>query len=48
MRLRFSEKERGNVWMDYVERIMIEDNDWDHNVEGDTVGQLVERVKWPV
>ena len=26
---------RGNVWKDYVERIMNEENDWDHNVEGD-------------
>ena len=25
------------ILMDYVERIMMEENDWDHNVEGDTV-----------
>ena len=31
----FCEKERGNVWKDYMERIMNEENDWDHNVEGD-------------
>ena len=33
----FSEKERGRVWKDYVERIMNEVNDWDHKVEGDAV-----------
>ena len=32
-KLCFSEKERGNVWKDYMERIMNEENDWDHNVE---------------
>ena len=31
------EKERGKVWKDYMERIMNEEDDWDHNVEGDTV-----------
>ena len=36
-KLRFSEKERGNVWKDYVEGIMNEENDWDHNVEVDAV-----------
>ena len=34
-KLCFSEKERGNVWKDYMERIMNAENDWDHNVEGD-------------
>ena len=29
----FSEKEGGNVWKDSMERIMNEENDWDHNVE---------------
>ena len=33
----FSEKERGKVWKDYMEGIMNEENDWDHNVERDTV-----------
>ena len=33
----FSEKERGKVWKNYVERTMNEENDWDHNVEGDAV-----------
>ena len=36
-KLCFSEKERGKVWKDYMERIMNEESDWDHNVEGDTV-----------
>ena len=36
-KLCFSEKEIGNVWKNYMERIMNEDNDWDHNVEGDAV-----------
>ena len=33
-RLCLSEKERGKVWTDYMESIMNEENDWDHNVEG--------------
>ena len=33
----FSEKERGKVRKDCMERIMNEENDWDHNVEGDSV-----------
>ena len=40
-RLRFCEKERGKVWKDYMERIMNEENDWDHNMEGDAVEGLV-------
>ena len=36
-KLCFSEKERGKFWKDYMERIMNEENDWDHNVEGDAV-----------
>ena len=36
-KLCFSEKERGKVWKDYVERIMNEDNDWGNNVKGDAV-----------
>ena len=27
----------GKVWKDYMERIMNEDSDWDHYVEGDAV-----------
>ena len=33
----FSEKRRGKVWKDYMGRIMNEENDWGHNVEGDAV-----------
>ena len=29
-------KERGKAWKDYTKGIMNEENDWDHNVEGDT------------
>ena len=36
-KLCFSEKERGKVWKDYMERIMNEENDWERNVEGDAV-----------
>ena len=36
-KLCFSEKERSKVWKDYKERIMNEENDWHHNVEGDAV-----------
>ena len=38
-KLCFSEKERGKVWKDYIDRIMKEEIDWDH-VEGDAVGQV--------
>ena len=34
-KLYFNEKERGKVWKDYMERLMNEENDCDHNVEGD-------------
>ena len=36
-KLCLSEKERGKVWKDYMERIMNEENYWDQNVEGDAV-----------
>ena len=36
-KLCFSEKEGGNVWKDYMERVIDEENDWDRNVEGDAV-----------
>ena len=44
VKLCFSEKERGKVWKDYMERIMNGENDWDHNVEGDAVEGPVVRV----
>ena len=40
-KLYFNEKERGNVWKDYVERIMNDENDCDHNVAGDALESLV-------
>ena len=36
-KLCFSEKEGGKVLKDHMERIMNEENDWNHNVEGDAV-----------
>ena len=36
-KLYFSEKEGGEVWKDYMERIINEENDWVQNVEGDAV-----------
>ena len=33
------EKKRVGVWKDNLERIMNEDDDWDLNVDGDSVGQ---------
>ena len=30
-----SVRRRGKVWNDYMERIMTEENDWDHNMEED-------------
>ena len=36
-KLCFSEKERGKVCKDYMKRLMKEENDLDHNVEGDAI-----------
>ena len=36
-KLCFSEKQKGTFWKSYMERIMNEENDWDHNVKGDAV-----------
>ena len=33
----FSEKQRGKVWKDYMDRIMNNEINWDQNVEGDVV-----------
>ena len=33
-KLCFNENEMREVWKDYMEKIMNEENDWDHNVEG--------------
>ena len=43
-RLNFSEKDRGRVWQEHMERIMNEENDWDQNVQADLVEGPVERV----
>ena len=41
-KLCFSERERGNVWKDNMERMMDEESEWDHDVDGDEVeGQVV-------
>ena len=36
-KLCYIEKERGNVWKDFLERIMNAEDDWTHTVEGDAV-----------
>ena len=43
-RLNFSEKDRGRVWKEHMERIMNEENEWDQNVQADLVEGPVERV----
>ena len=40
-KLCFVKKERGEVWKDYIEGIMNEENNWDHDMEGDAVGPVV-------
>ena len=40
----FSEQEGNILWMDYIERIINEENDLDHNVEGDAIESPVESV----
>ena len=36
-RLNFSEKDRGRVWKEHMEKIMNEENEWDQRVEADLV-----------
>jgi len=43
-RLNFSEKDRGRVWKEHMERIMNEENEWDQNVQADSGKGPVERV----
>ena len=43
-KLHLSEKQKGKVWKDYMERIFIEENDLDHNGEGDLVEGRVDCV----
>ena len=43
-RLNFSEKDKGRVWKEHMERIMNEENEWDQNVQADLVEGPVEKV----
>ena len=43
-KLSFSEKDRGRVWKEHMEKIMNEENEWDQRVEADVVEGPVERV----
>ena len=43
-RLNFSEKDRGRVWKEHMERIMNEQKKLDQNVQADLVEGPVERV----
>ena len=43
-RLNFSEKDRGKVWKEHMERIMNEENEWDQNGKAVLVEGPVERV----
>ena len=48
-RLNFSQKDRGIVWKEHMERIMNEENERDQNVKAKLVEGAVERVsgkKW--
>ena len=43
-RLSFSEKDRGRVWKEHMEKIMNEENEWDQSAEADLVEGPVEGV----
>ena len=43
-RLNISEKDRGKVWKEHMERIMNEENEWDLNVKAELVEGPVKRV----
>ena len=43
-KLNFSEKDRGRVWKEHMEKIMNEENEWDQKTEADVVEGPVERV----
>ena len=36
-RLNFSEKDKGEVWKERMEKIMNEENEWDQNVKAELV-----------
>ena len=40
----FSEEDRATIWKEYVEKIMNEENKWDHMVETNVVKGPVEKV----
>ena len=44
--LNFSEKDRGKVWKEHMERIMNEENEWEQNVKAELVEGPVERISW--
>ena len=44
VRLNFTEKDRGKVWKEHMERIMNEENEWDQNVKAELVEGPVERI----
>ena len=43
-RLGFIEKDRAKIWKEHMEKIMNEENEWDHMVETDLVEGPVEKV----
>ena len=43
-RLNFSEKDRGRVWKEHMERIMNEENEWDQKTEAEVVEGPIKRV----
>ena len=43
-RLNFSEKDRGKVWKEHMERIMNQENKWDQNVKAELMEGPVESV----
>ena len=45
-RLNFSEKDRGKVWNEHMERIMNEENERDQNLKAELVEGPVESVSW--
>ena len=43
-RLGFIEEDRAKIWKKHMEKIMNEENEWDHMVETDVVEEPVEKV----
>ena len=40
----FIEEDREKIWKEHMEKIMSEENEWDHMVEIDVIEVLVEKV----